>query len=198
MQAIADHPTPNNNRLFMLDLDLQVQIFTYAGLFNEWSNRPRYDVPSHLRRLFEKTRWEPLYYDKLYFARIYAGVVHVLFDRKILYCAWCEVRLPVASVRTSKQFCEFIQYDYVETYDEDKDEYDYESDPRQKSDCWVLYHKNFHFSNSKSAHNGESAHYPDHCKNRIGDYKNGIYTPEGFTSHACDYCGYLYPVHGCC
>jgi hypothetical protein len=100
MQAVSGHPTPNKNRLFVLDSDLQVQIFAYAGLFgdpNTWFNRG-VDIDkeaSKLRRLFEITRKEAIYYDKLYFIGLYSSITKELSKQNpLLYCRWCEHVLP--------------------------------------------------------------------------------------------------------
>ena len=100
MQAIADRRTPNN-RLFMLSTDLQVQIFAYAGLFGDPHTPFNRGVAmdkeaSKLRLLFEATRKEAIYYDKLYFIGIFSRTLwEELPTIPQMRCRWCDARVPI-------------------------------------------------------------------------------------------------------
>ena len=105
MQAAADHPTPNKNRLFMLNTDLQMQIFAYAGLFGDPHTLFNRGVDmdreaSKLRLLFETTRKEAIYYDKLYFIANYSRTLwEELPTIHQMRCQWCDARIPIWDFR---------------------------------------------------------------------------------------------------
>ena len=126
MQAIADRRTPNNNRLFMLDLDLQMQIFAYAGLFGD--ARLIEERSAKLRRLFENTRKEDLYYDKLYFVGLYASIAKELADKnRFTHCFWCAERLPIQKILKDMRIClPFLRSPFCEstmTFNDDGTEF---------------------------------------------------------------------------
>jgi hypothetical protein len=138
MQAIIDNRTPNKNRLFMLDLDLQVQIFAYAGLFGDTDFFGNTDLfgkksgciyyeyhwnvdvdkeASKLLRLFETTRKEALYYDKLYFISKFSLMLwENLPNTHQMRCRWCDARIPICNLISP----EYRDRDYEPEYDKRK------------------------------------------------------------------------------
>jgi hypothetical protein len=156
MQAVSA-TRPMKNRLFDLDTDLQMIIYSYSdSVFKDAYRYNEDDTANRIRYLFEETRQQDLYYDKLYFIGLYYSTVVALSNRNQLYCNYCEVRLPVASLRVLKGYYAYCGEE-CETIIND-------SYPRNPDRWFMQLMRN----------------------DRVGDYKNGIYTPDGrFISHDC-------------
>ena len=139
-------------------------IFSYSdSLFSNSYYGKRNNVKANeIRGLFETSRKEGFYNDKLYFAGLYYSIVTKLSARDRLYCNFCESRLPVANIRSlrgayawckrSIHNCEDWEDDYWRRSMSDMD---------NRPDYVVI------------------------VADRLGDYKNGIYTSSGFVSHDC-------------